>query len=267
MLNSEQMLPRRVRTMRQMQDLLNAEDLILAEIERIIEDMYRKASLIKEELVNEEWLERHLLELTGSKNQVTGDSDHLMVNVQFEVSEQEDLNREVIRAFLHKWLPAHLQYQLQYLLEYTFAHKERFFLEAIIIQLQAAFFKVRTLDGTWLLDGAYCLDAVRKTDDCGIGYGMGETGHNECMTWEILQQIGTWIKEWYTGIGLAAGGGQIESRPLTHLNRLDMDTGMVRTSEGYQTGVILKQDYWVLDGSYLLNGIRGLNATKTEEDL
>ena len=35
-LNSEQMLPARVRKMRQMEDLLNVEDIILAEIERIL---------------------------------------------------------------------------------------------------------------------------------------------------------------------------------------------------------------------------------------
>ena len=40
-LNSEQMLPARVRKMRQMEDLLNVEDIILAEIERIIDEMYR----------------------------------------------------------------------------------------------------------------------------------------------------------------------------------------------------------------------------------
>ena len=39
-LNSEQMLPARVRKMRQMEDLLNVEDIILAEIERIIDEMY-----------------------------------------------------------------------------------------------------------------------------------------------------------------------------------------------------------------------------------
>ncbi|MFQ7180641.1 Uncharacterised protein [Hungatella hathewayi] len=39
-LNNSQMLPARVRNMRQMNDVLNAEDIILAEIERIIDEMY-----------------------------------------------------------------------------------------------------------------------------------------------------------------------------------------------------------------------------------
>ena len=44
-LNSEQMLPARVRKMRQMEDLLNVEDIILAEIERIIDEMYGAAAM------------------------------------------------------------------------------------------------------------------------------------------------------------------------------------------------------------------------------
>ena len=55
-LNNSQMLPARVRNMRQMNDVLNAEDIILAEIERIIDEMYQRASLLHEELINEEWL-------------------------------------------------------------------------------------------------------------------------------------------------------------------------------------------------------------------
>lgn len=98
-LNSESMLPKRVRTMRQMEELLNAEDLVLAELERIIDGMYREASLIQEELVNEEWLERHLLELTGSQTEVTGDAQNLMVNVQFDVSDQDALDLKSIRDF------------------------------------------------------------------------------------------------------------------------------------------------------------------------
>ena len=45
-LNNSQMLPARVRNMRQMNDVLNAEDIILAEIERIIDEMYQRASLL-----------------------------------------------------------------------------------------------------------------------------------------------------------------------------------------------------------------------------
>lgn len=266
-LNSESMLPKRVRMMRQMEELLNAEDLVLAELERIIDGMYREASLIQEELVNEEWLERHLLELTGSQTKVTGDAQNLMVNVQFDLSDQDALDLKSIRDFLHKWLPAHLQYKLRYLLEYTFANQEKFLLSAIIIELTSPFFDVRTLDGTWLLDGTYCLDAVRKADDCGIGYDIGNVKPTEKIAWGMIQLIRSWIAEQYTGLKMIVGSGYVQCSPLVRLERLDISMGAISQPECYQTGVILKQDYWELDGSYLLNGLRGLNATKTEEEL
>ena len=65
-LNSEQMLPARVRKMRQMEDLLNVEDIILIEIERIIDEMYGAAALLHEELVNEAWLKEKLDARTGA---------------------------------------------------------------------------------------------------------------------------------------------------------------------------------------------------------
>lgn len=66
-LNSEQMLPARVRKMRQMEDLLNVEDIILAEIERIIDEMYGAAALLHEELVNEAWLKEVSLWRTAKR--------------------------------------------------------------------------------------------------------------------------------------------------------------------------------------------------------
>ena len=176
-LNNEQMLPARVRKMRQMEELLNAEDIILGEIERIIEAMYQEAAMLHEELVNEGWLEKRLLELTGSQAKVTGDAWKLLVDILMDVSEMGDLDLQEVRRFLDKWLPAHLQYKLRYFLKYVNTHTELLFLYTIVIQLDIAFWKARTLDGSWLLDGTYCLDAMRKSDNCGIGYEIGESGH------------------------------------------------------------------------------------------
>lgn len=58
-LNNEHMLPAKCRSMRQMNELLDSEDIILAEIERIIDEMYERASMLHEELVNEAWLEKN----------------------------------------------------------------------------------------------------------------------------------------------------------------------------------------------------------------
>ena len=85
-LNSEQMLPARVRKMRQMEDLLNVEDIILAEIERIIDEMYGAAALLHEELVNEAWLKEKLDARTGADTTVEADADKLLATITLDVS-------------------------------------------------------------------------------------------------------------------------------------------------------------------------------------
>lgn len=85
-LNSEQMLPARVRKMRQMEDLLNVEDIILIEIERIIDEMYGAAALLHEELVNEAWLKEKLDARTGADTTVEADADKLLATITLDVS-------------------------------------------------------------------------------------------------------------------------------------------------------------------------------------
>ena len=106
-LNNSQMLPARVRNMRQMNDVLNAEDIILAEIERIIDEMYQRASLLHEELINEEWLENKLSERTGAGVDVTGYAEKLLAEIVLDVSELQHIDMPDVRKFLDKWVPAH----------------------------------------------------------------------------------------------------------------------------------------------------------------
>ena len=111
-LNSEQMLPARVRKMRQMEDLLNVEDIILAEIERIIDEMYGAAALLHEELVNEAWLKEKLDARTGADTTVEADADKLLATITLDVSKIVGVDMKDIRVFLDKWLPAHLRYRV-----------------------------------------------------------------------------------------------------------------------------------------------------------
>lgn len=113
-LNNNQMLPARVRNMRQMKEILDAEDIVLAEIERMIDEMYQRASMLHEELVNEEWLEKHIEEITGGKAIVTKKKDELYVEVVVSRGVLASVKAEKVIRFLNKWLPAHLQYQMVY---------------------------------------------------------------------------------------------------------------------------------------------------------
>lgn len=172
-LNSEQMLPARVRKMRQMEDLLNVEDIILAEIERIIDEMYGAAALLHEELVNEAWLKEKLDARTGADTTVEADADKLLATITLDVSKIVGVDMKDIRVFLDKWLPAHLRYRVILLIESGYISPEKYTVTGMALGYEAQFWPVRTLNGAWLLDGTYNLDAVRKADEYGLTYEIG----------------------------------------------------------------------------------------------
>ncbi len=115
-LNNEQMLPDRVRGMRQMSDLLQAEDLVLAEMESMLEILWAQASSIHEELVNEKWLEKRIQEIAGGSVDVEKKSNMLLVEILINKGSLADIGSkaEAVMAFLDKWLPAHLAYNIIY---------------------------------------------------------------------------------------------------------------------------------------------------------
>ena len=65
LLNNRKMLPEKIRAMRQMSELLQSEEIVLNCIEAIINDFYERAVILKEELINEEWLEEKLMQIIG----------------------------------------------------------------------------------------------------------------------------------------------------------------------------------------------------------
>ena len=114
MLNSEQMLPARVRRMRQMQELLEVEDIILTELEGMISEMYQRAEYLHEELVNEAWLEDRIQSITGGTVEVTARKDSLLVEVVINKGDLSGAESNPVTEFLNKWLPAHLAYEITY---------------------------------------------------------------------------------------------------------------------------------------------------------
>lgn len=168
MLNHEQMLPVKIRSMRQMGELLDAEDLILVEFEEAIGELYEIWEGLKEELVNEPWLKEKLSVLTGSDVTVIGDADHLAVDISMDVSALGEIPLEQVRSFLQNWLPAHLRFQLELVRGYRLWNPEEFWLSSVVIGMRVPFFKVRLLDGRWFLDGTIRLDSIEKPDRYGI---------------------------------------------------------------------------------------------------
>lgn len=284
-LNSEQMLPARVRKMRQMEDLLNVEDIILAEIERIIDEMYGTAALLHEELVNEAWLKEKLDARTGADTKVEADADKLLATITLDVSKIVGVDMKDIRAFLDKWLPAHLRYRVILLIESGYISPEKYTVTGMALGYEAQFWPVRTLNGAWLLDGIYNLDAVRKADEYGLTYEIGEIELHEDFTeavrfmtaiYQEENTVGTvsmgfesqfWQVPTLNGAWKLDGSVLLEILRHPHEYGQHFDFGKIENKEENDYRVRLDKDLWFLDGSQNLNGKRILDAERREEEL
>lgn len=284
-LNSEQMLPARVRKMRQMEDLLNVEDIILSEIERIIDEMYGAAALLHEELVNEAWLKEKLDARTGADTTVEADADKLLATITLDVSKIMGVDMKDIRAFLDKWLPAHLRYRVILLIESGYISPEKYTMTGMALGYEAQFWPVRTLNGAWLLDGTYNLDAVRKADEYGLTYEIGEIELHEDFTeavrfmtaiYQEENTVGTvsmgfesqfWQVPTLNGAWKLDGSVLLEILGHPHEYGQHFDFGKIENKEENNYRVRLDKDLWFLDGSQNLNGKRILDAERREEEL
>ena len=284
-LNSEQMLPARVRKMRQMEDLLNVEDIILAEIERIIDEMYGAAALLHEELVNEAWLKEKLDAQTGADTTVEADADKLLATITLDVSKIVGVDMKDIRAFLDKWLPAHLRYRVILLIESGYISPEKYTVTGMALGYEAQFWPVRTLNGAWLLDGTYNLDAVRKADEYGLTYEIGEIELHEdfteaarfmtaiCQDENTVGMVSMGFESQFWQVPTLNGAWKLDGSVLLEILRhpheygQHFDFGKIENKEENDYRVRLDKDLWFLDGSQNLNGKRILDAERREEEL
>ena len=284
-LNSEQMLPARVRKMRQMEDLLNVEDIILIEIERIIDEMYGAAALLHEELVNEAWLKEKLDARTGADTTVEADADKLLATITLDVSKIVGVDMKDIRAFLDKWLPAHLRYRVILLIESGYISPEKYTVTGMALGYEAQFWPVRTLNGAWLLDGTYNLDAVRKADEYGLTYEIGEIELHEdfteaarfmtaiCQEENTVSMVSMGFESQFWQVPTLNGAWKLDGSVLLEILRhpheygQHFDFGKIENKEENDYHVRLDKDLWFLDGSQNLNGKRILDAERREEEL
>lgn len=284
-LNNNQMLPARVRNMRQMNEVLNAEDIILAEIEQIIDEMYQRASLLHEELVNEVWLESKLAERTGAKVDVTGYAEQLLSEFVLDVSDVKDIDMQDVRKFINKWLPAHLMYKVILLLAYEVESGETIDMVMMKLGYSSFFWRVRTLDGSWLLDGSYDLNVVLKPDAWGLRYDGGTNYiaedflHSLGIRAENIQDekmVATMLLGWsslFWAVRTVNGTWNTDgSILLDAIRKPDRWGSGIAVGETYlansqQCGVVTVRDLWLLDGSYKLDGTKVLDALNEKEDL
>lgn len=163
-LNDSHMLPERVRRMRQMDDVLGVEDILLAEIEKMIDGMYQRAAGLHEELVNEAWLKEKLELRTGMETTVTAYAEELSVEFLFNVSEAALVDLSDVRKFLDKWLPAHLKYGLGCRIESAISSSSVNGMRLINVRtyMKMPFLPFKSYDGSFCYDGSTCYDAERQ---------------------------------------------------------------------------------------------------------
>jgi hypothetical protein len=151
-----------------MGEVLDAEDVVLQEIEQILDDMYERAALLHEELVNEAWLKAKLEERTGAIAEVTADAEKLLTSIILDVSSVRSIDMGDVRKFINKWLPAHLMYRLTLQLWFLNKKHEKIDVRHVEMGYSSFFWDARTLNGTWVLDGSLSLDVIRKEDNWGV---------------------------------------------------------------------------------------------------
>lgn len=183
-LNDSHMLPERVRRMRQMDDVLTVEDIVLIEIEKIIDEMYQRAAMLHEELINETWLKEKLEARTGMETTVTAYAEKLLVEFIFGVEETALIDLSDVRKFLDKWLPAHLKYGLGCRMELVFNNSELndVKLVNVLIWMKIPFLPSRVYDGTLHYDGSARYDAKRN-------YKMGVGVRIHCVVEDQKERI------------------------------------------------------------------------------
>ena len=266
-LNDNHMLPDQVRNMRQMKDVLTVEDLVLTEIEQMLDKMYDRASLLHEELINEEWLESRLAERTGAEVAVGADAENLLVDFVLNVSRVYAVNLKDVRQFINKWLPAHLMYKIAFLIENLWKIPEIFIMSEMLLGFEFPFWGCRTFDGSWLLDGSCRLDAIRKLDEAGFVCEIEDTKLQERFIAEAGTGTGICLKEAMSEDEMAM---EVDCpfRELYQPQRQGLIYDYtVNFMKEIVWGVVLKKALWLLDGTYRLNGERKLDAERREEVL
>lgn len=269
-LNNNQMLPARVRDMRQMKDVLNAEDIILAEIEKIIDEMYQRTSLLHEETINEEWLESKLSERTGAGVDVTGYAEQLLTEIVLNVSELQHIDMPDVRKFLNKWVPAHLMYKIRLLLEYGLIYSETVRFMRLDVQAYFYFFK-RILNGDWLLDGSVSLGQIPIAEIAVvIALGTIRVVHKgrPCLHMiDISQVFHAALPCSICSVEIVFRFDSSKSIPKADMDRICVNIPLLCTGMVEADSVTVKKDLWHLDGQILMNGSRILDAEVRKEIL
>lgn len=159
--NSENMLPLRVRKMRQMEDLLQAEQIMFDIVEGVIRDMIQESTFLTAETVTPAFLKKLVEELFQVECQVVEFPDCVTVKIRLHIKDKEPDEPLVNVEKTNRYIPAHLKVLYEYVSKHLL--KNSYY----IAQPRADFIKASYFPQP--LDGK-----VKKTVSLSVGIPMLE---------------------------------------------------------------------------------------------
>ena len=114
-LNDERMLPKRVREMHQMEDLLQAEQFILNVILGIINDMISEAATINSLPMTKTNTEHIATMVSNNFSTVREYSDGVTIDILVSRNSGQRTNLPRLRRYLNDLIPAHLKFNIHYI--------------------------------------------------------------------------------------------------------------------------------------------------------
>lgn len=113
----ENMLPKRVRTMKPMDDLLQAEEVMLELLELYIQQMLADASVNNNKPLTKEAVESIATSVSHNPAHVDEFPDELTIHIVISRNNGKMVDRETIINTLDRLLPAHLRYRVVFQLQ------------------------------------------------------------------------------------------------------------------------------------------------------
>lgn len=112
--NDENMLPLRVRKMRQMEDLLQAEQIMLDIIEGIIRDMIQESTFLTAETVTPAFLKKLVAELFRVECDIVEFPENVMIKIRLHIKDKEPDEQLLNIEKTNQYIPAHLKVLYEY---------------------------------------------------------------------------------------------------------------------------------------------------------
>lgn len=211
----------------------------------------------------------------------------VMIIVKVPESNVSIYARDLLEAF-HSKIPAHLKWTTNFEIDCSSVYNtNKVHLQEVQFRMtfSQAFRKIRYLDGTWMLDGSVEFSRYSIPLEIGIVMGAYKVKSNESATASSELTVQNFIqdKEYLKSVDIGMKflffdilffdsnlelyeNNRLRDYKIPMKTKLDL-TVPTDTQECIDTSIILKKNFWCMDGAYSFDGTKELNAEIKEEVL